>query len=69
MNLFRSEQHVKGWNEWDESMAWTLHPVEWWIETFRNPLFRNRSRPDYLSWLTTDEGTSATVKFTKRIEQ
>jgi len=69
MNLFRSEQHAKQWKDWDEEMASTLHPVEWWTETFRNPIFRNRNRPDYLTWLTGENGISATAAFHNRLQQ
>ncbi|MCH2624863.1 MAG: hypothetical protein VX823_07060 [Actinomycetota bacterium] len=56
MNLFRSEQHARRWHEWDEEMSWALHPVAWWAETFGMSVFRNRGRPDFLTWLTGHEG-------------
>ncbi len=56
MNLFRSEEHARRWVEFDADMDWTLHPVAWWAETFATPVFRARARPDFISWLGSDEG-------------
>ncbi len=36
-----------------------LRPVGWWAETFSNPFFRERVRPDYISWTMSDAGRSA----------
>ena len=69
MNLFRSEQHAQQWKDWDQEMASTLRPVEWWTEPFRNPIFRNRNRSDYLTWLTGESGISATAAFHDRLQQ
>ena len=59
MNLFRSEEHARSWPEWDDSMSWTMQTVEWWAETFATPMFRARVRPDFISWVTGDEGAQA----------
>ncbi len=56
MNLFRSEEHARRWVEFDGAMEWTLHPVTWWAETFATPMFKARARPDFISWLGSDEG-------------
>ena len=60
MNLFRSEEHARTWSGFDPSMAdRMLKPVAEWAEIFGNPFFRQRVRPDYISWTQSDEGTAA----------
>lgn len=59
MNLFRSEEHARRWSEWSEDMAWTLHPLQWWADTFATPMFRARSRSDFISWSASDDGAAA----------
>ncbi|MDA3038563.1 MAG: hypothetical protein O3C27_03365 [Actinomycetota bacterium] len=56
MNLFRSEEHARSWTGYDETMASMLKPVAEWARIFSGPIFRNRSRPDYITWLLSDEG-------------
>ncbi|HZQ37780.1 MAG TPA: hypothetical protein VFD32_17750 [Dehalococcoidia bacterium] len=51
MNLFRSEEHARNWSEFDPAFIEQLRPLEFWAERFSAPLFRNRGRPDYISWL------------------
>jgi hypothetical protein len=34
----------------------TLRPVEFWADLFSTPIFRQRSRPDYVTWLQSEEG-------------
>ena len=51
MNLFRSEEHARNWSEYDTAMVATLQPVAFWAELFSNEIFRERGRPDYISWL------------------
>ncbi len=51
MNLFRSEEHARNWSEFDAAFAENLQPLSRWAERFSAPLFRNRGRPDYISWL------------------
>ena len=36
-----------------------LQPLSWWAETFANPFFRERGRPDYISWISSDDGQAA----------
>lgn len=48
MNLFRSEEHVKNWFEYDSVSAESIMPVSKWATVFSGPLFRNRLKPDYL---------------------
>lgn len=59
MNLFRSEEDARNWEEYDPRMAHLLRPVEWWAETFATPMFRARARSDFISWVTGPEGAAA----------
>ncbi|MFT7599257.1 MAG: hypothetical protein ACI8TP_002186 [Acidimicrobiales bacterium] len=60
MNLFRSEEHARNWSEFDPGMAdRMLKPLVGWAEIFSNPFFRQRTRPDYISWTQSDEGQAA----------
>ena len=56
MNLFRSEEHAKRWSGYDAAMGAALKPVAEWADIFSNPFFRQRGRPDYISWTRTEEG-------------
>ena len=67
MNLFRSEEHARRWNEWDDAMAWTLQPVQWWADTFATPMFRARGRADFMSWSASDEGAAAWAALRTRL--
>jgi hypothetical protein len=51
MNLFRSEEHARAWSEFDPAFAQNVLPLGRWAERFSAPLFRNRGRSDYISWL------------------
>ncbi len=59
MNLFRSEEHARNWDGFDEAMASSLMPVAEWADIFANPFFRERGRRDYISWTRSDEGRAA----------
>ena len=59
MNLFRSEEHVRRWDGFSESMASSLMPVATWADIFSNPFFRERGRPDYISWMRSEAGAAA----------
>ena len=60
MNLFRSEEHARNYVGFDATMAERmLRPVAWWAEIFANPFFRERSRPDYISWTASADGQAA----------
>ncbi len=48
MNLFRSEEHVKKWPQYDPASAQSIMELAKWAEIFSGPLFRNRLDPDYL---------------------
>jgi hypothetical protein len=51
MNLFRSEEHARAWAAFDPAFAHTLRPLAVWAERFSGAMFRERGRPDYVSWL------------------
>ena len=59
MNLFRSEEHARRWDGYDEAMASSLKPLAEWADIFSNPFFRERGRADYISWTRSDEGSAA----------
>ncbi len=50
MNLFRSEEHARNWVGWDPAYAEMLQPLAYWLERFSADRFRERLRPDYISW-------------------
>ncbi len=64
MNLFRSEEHARGWKQFNPEMEKTLRPASFWAELFSEQLFRNRGRPDYMTWLRTGEGRQSLARFT-----
>jgi hypothetical protein len=49
MNLFRSEEHVKHWSQYDAESEDAIMPLADWAKVFGGPLFRNRLDDDYLS--------------------
>lgn len=49
MNLFRSEEHVKSWSQYDSVSEESIMPLSKWATVFSGPLFRKRLEPDYLS--------------------
>jgi hypothetical protein len=49
MNLFRSEEHVKNWTQYDSVSAESIMPLSNWALTFSGPLHSNRLAADYLS--------------------
>jgi hypothetical protein len=59
MNLFRSEEHARRWSEFNPDLADTILPVAGWAEIFATPMFRNRGRADFVTWLSTDDGVAA----------
>lgn len=67
MNLFRSEEHARNWSEYDPSMEPTLRPVEFWADLFSTPIFRERSRPDYVTWLQSEEGQAGFAQLRARL--
>ena len=60
MNLFRSEEHARNWSGFNPDLAdRMLKPVAEWADIFANPFFRERVRPDYISWTRSAEGQAA----------
>ena len=59
MNLFRSEEHARRFSSFDADWAHTLLPVARWAEIFSSPIFRQRGRPDYVTWLRSDAGQAS----------
>ena len=59
MNLFRSEEHARNWEGFEEPMVSSLKPVAEWADIFANPFFRERGRSDYISWTRSEHGAAA----------
>ena len=59
MNLFRSEEHARNWAGFTPAMEVGCEPVGGWAEIFSNPFFRERGRPDYISWTAGEAGRAA----------
>ena len=59
MNLFRSEEHARNFTSFDADWSHTLLPVARWAEIFSSPVFRERRRSDYVSWLQSAAGKTA----------
>ena len=69
MNLFRSEEHARNWSEFDASMEATLQPVQFWADLFATPIFRERGRADYVTWLQSDAGRAGFAELRSRLPQ
>ncbi|MXV87236.1 MAG: hypothetical protein F4117_03020 [Acidimicrobiales bacterium] len=67
MNLFRSEEHARDWEEYDPAMAHLVRPVEWWADTFSAPMFRERGRSDFISWVTSPEASGTFAELRERM--
>jgi len=67
MNLFRSEEHARNWDGFDPAMASSLMPVAEWADIFSNPFFRERGRPDYISWTRSEAGRPAFAELRDRL--
>lgn len=67
MNLFRSEEHARRWDGFVPAMAHAVKPVAEWADIFANPFFRERGRPDYLSWTRSEEGAAAFAALRSRL--
>jgi hypothetical protein len=59
MNLFRSEEHARQWTKFNPDFEKNLKPLSFWLEVFSGEMFRARSRPDFISWLRSEEGKKA----------
>ncbi len=67
MNLFRSEEHARRWKKFDPDMEKTLRPLSFWAELFSEQLFRQRGRPDYMTWLRSGEGRQSVADLWKKM--
>ena len=68
MNLFRSEEHARNWSGFEPVIAERLlRPVAWWADVFSSPIFRERGRADYISWLGGDGGRTAFMGLRERL--
>jgi len=67
MNLFRSEEHVRGWALFDPASEDGIRPVAEFAVLFGLPMFRERSAPDYVQRLPAlrDERLAASERFAK----
>ncbi|HVA26062.1 MAG TPA: hypothetical protein VMW62_16940 [Chloroflexota bacterium] len=52
MNLFRSEEDVRNWSQFQPYNVENLKPLPFWLERFSNEMMRSRARPDFISWYT-----------------
>lgn len=59
MNLFRSAEHTRKWVKFNPDFEKNLKPISFWLEVFSGEMFRARSRPDFISWLRSEEGKKA----------
>ena len=49
MNLFRSEEHVENWSQYDPISQESIMPLADWAHVFSGPLARTKLEPDCLS--------------------
>jgi len=71
MNLFRSEEHVRNWSQYDAECAEGTMPLTDYVTLFGTGLFRERLSPDYLlrlaqflpEWMMTLAGLGKTGAF------
>ena len=62
MNLFRSEEHARRWKQFNPDFEKGLKPISFWFGLFSEQYFRARSRPEFMSWLETEEGKQADAR-------
>jgi hypothetical protein len=48
MNLFRSEEHVRRWADFDPASTEGIKPVRALAQAFSGPIFRERLAADYV---------------------
>ena len=49
MNFFRSEEHLRNWEGFEEKRKGGIISLHSLMDLFSAPYFRNRGRPDYVS--------------------
>ncbi len=47
MNLFRSEEHIRGWSRFDREAEQGIVPLEGLVTLFSLDMFKKRLEPDY----------------------
>ena len=67
MNLFRSEEHARGWDGYVPAMASSLRPVAESADIYSNPYYRERGRRDYISWTRSEAGRTAGLALRERL--
>ncbi len=67
MNLFRSEEHARRWVGYNEAMDDAVKPLAEWADIFSNQFFRQRTRPDYISWAGTEDGMAAFTELRSKL--
>ena len=67
MNLFRSEEHARRWKMFKPEMEKTLRPLSFWADLFSEQVVRQRGRPDYMTWLRSDEGRESIASLWARM--
>ena len=48
MNLFRSEEHVRSWSDYEPASQEAMMPLASWVRVFQAPRYRARLDPDHL---------------------
>ena len=48
MNLFRSEEHVRSWTDYEPASREAMMPLASWVRVFQAPRYRARLDPDHL---------------------
>ncbi len=49
MNFFRSEEHLRNWEGYEEKKKGGIISLESLMQLFSGPYFTNRGKPDYFS--------------------
>lgn len=68
MNLFRSEEHARNWDRYDDAMSGSIRPVTEWADIFSNVYFRERGRSDFITWAQSETGKSAFGELRRRAQ-
>ena len=68
MNLFRSEEHARRWDRYDDALSGSIRPVAEWADIFSNVYFRERARSDFITWARSETGKSAFGELRRRAQ-
>ena len=61
MNFFRSEEHLRRWESFQEKRKGGIISLDSLMEIFAGPYFTNRSKPDYVSHMSEYMGEMLTT--------